>query len=516
MTSKEVHFKLQNQNTIQPQVLATGCHFTPQPAHSSVHLVKQKRALMVIGFPAVLLQANRTLARPLARPLTSLLACLLPCLLVCLLLSACGGKSAITDISSRGEVADLKNFPQNLTVFAEQAGGNKPLLTQAQQNEQASRYKTTFYRPWTMTKSTFSKKDAAWAIKNFSGKQSYTASGELMPPDTWVKHADNANIKNFPSLAWKGIIIANAPLRALPTSTPYYLNPKKPGEGYPFDYLAYTSLWVGTPVFVSHVSNDRAWLFCETALLSGWVPASAVAAVSDNFIARWQAMPLGAVLSDNIPLPGASASKENRLRIGTLLPMQNGNLLVPVRQGQTTSWQPVSAPMGSAGLFPVNISPNAIAALGNQMMGEPYGWGGVDFNRDCSSMLRDIYTPFGIWLPRNSSKQIQVGQGIDISAMNDAAKLRAIRDFGEPFLTLIGMPGHVMLYVGSYQMSDGQSQIAVFHDIWGARTQLNSGQQGRLIMGKVVVTSLTPAGEYPEVQRAGTLLNKLKIVTVLP
>ncbi len=464
MISKKVNFKLQNQNIIQKSRLRLAC--CP-------------------------------------------LACLV--LLACLILSACGGKSGLADISFRGQVADLKTFPQNLSEFAQQAGGNKPLLTQAQQNEQASRYKTIFYRPWSMSKSTFSKKDAAWAVKNYRGKQSYTASGALMPPDTWIKGTDNANIKNFPSLAWRGIIVANAPLRALPTSTPYYLNPKKAGEGYPFDYLAYASLWIGTPVFVSHVSKDQGWLFCETPLLSGWVPASAVAAVSDDFIARWQAMPLGAVLSDNLPLAGASPKRENYLRIGTLLPMQNGNLLVPVRQGQSAHWQQVSAPMGSAGLFPINISPNAIAALGNQIMGEPYGWGGVDFNRDCSSMLRDIYTPFGIWLPRNSSKQVQVGQSVDVAGMNDATKLRYINDFAEPFLTLIGMPGHVMLYVGSYQ-----GQAAVFHDIWGTRTQLNNGQQGRLIMGKVVITSLAPGAEYPEVQQAGTILNKIKTLTIMP
>ena len=515
MTSKKRHFKLQDQNIIQNKALRSVC--CQRPSCLRLFYLRGRGLLASFRLASFRLASCR------------LPSCLLACLVLsCLLLSACGGKSGVSDISFRGEVADLKTFPQNLTGFAEQAGGNKPLLTQAQQSEQATRYKSIFYRPWSMTKSAASKKDAAWAVNNYRGKQSYTANGDLMPPDTWIKWTDNADIKNFPSLAWWGITVANAPLRALPTSTPYYLNPKKAGEGYPFDYLAYTTLWIGTPVFVSHVSKDRSWLFCETPLLSGWVPASAVAAVSDNFIAQWQSMPLGAVLSDNLPMGGAigssvgpasSANRANRanyLRIGTLLPMQNGNLIVPVRQGQTTHWQQVNAPMGSAGLFPVNISPNAIAALGNQIMGEPYGWGGIDFNRDCSSMLRDIYTPFGIWLPRNSSKQIQVGQSIDISAMDDATKLRVIRDFGEPFLTLIGMPGHVMLYVGSCQVSGGQWQPALFHDIWGARTQLDNGQQGRLIMGKVVITSLAPGSEYPEVQRAGTILNKIKTVTIMP
>ena len=33
--------------------------------------------------------------------------------------------------------------------------------------------------------------------------------------------------------------------------------------------------------------------------------------------------------------------------------------------------------------------------------------------RDCSSTLRDLFTPFGLWLPRNSGQQ--AGEGIYIS-----------------------------------------------------------------------------------------------------
>ena len=41
-----------------------------------------------------------------------------------------------------------------------------------------------------------------------------------------------------------------------------------------------------------------------------------------------------------------------------------------------------------------------------------YGWGGLYGQRDCSSMLRDLYAPFGIWLPRNSSRQAKIGKVI--------------------------------------------------------------------------------------------------------
>ena len=38
-------------------------------------------------------------------------------------------------------------------------------------------------------------------------------------------------------------------------------------------------------------------------------------------------------------------------------------------------------------------------------MGVKYGWGGIDGGRDCSSTIKDLLTPFGIWLPRDSKDQ---------------------------------------------------------------------------------------------------------------
>ncbi len=45
-----------------------------------------------------------------------------------------------------------------------------------------------------------------------------------------------------------------------------------------------------------------------------------------------------------------------------------------------------------------------VAKIAKEFYNEPYGWGGKMMTRDCSAMTRDFFTPFGIFLMRNSSK----------------------------------------------------------------------------------------------------------------
>jgi hypothetical protein len=100
--------------------------------------------------------------------------------------------------------------------------------------------------------------------------------------------------------------------------------------------------------------------------------------------------------------------------------------------------------------MPLPATPRQIAAVADRMMGQTYGWGGIDDKRDCSSMVRDLFAPFGIYLPRNSSSQAKSGPSMSLEGLTPAQKEEAILSRGVPFATLVWMPGHIMLYVGSF------------------------------------------------------------------
>ena len=89
----------------------------------------------------------------------------------------------------------------------------------------------------------------------------------------------------------------------------------------------------------------------------------------------------------------------------------------------------------------------------------------------------------------------------DLSQMNPNQKKLFIQNNAIPFATLLGMKGHIMLYVGSF---DGE--IFVLHDIWGLKT-LQNGEEGRSIIGKIALTPLN-IGENTKGINQNTLLIK--------
>jgi len=310
----------------------------------------------------------------------------------------------------------------------------------------------------------------------------------------------------------------------LPTNRPGFLKPGLPGEGYPFDYWQNSGLLAGMPVLATHLSADGAWVLVEGRVAAGWVPTRDIAFVDEAFRAQWEGLPLAAVTREGA---GVSASFADEAapaaflfsgRIGTLLPLLDYGLnsgapgspegeagltlLAPAREasGRAASLAVRMRP-GEAAALPLPLTPRNYARLANQLMGQPYGWGGYLENRDCSALLLDLYAPFGIFLPRNSRQQSRQGEWLPFNGLSPEAKEALLLEKGAPLLTLIHKPGHIMLYLGQ---KDGRAVI--LHDIWGLRTKSEQGTEGRFVVGRVAITTLTPGAELPDVQRAGLLL----------
>jgi hypothetical protein len=248
------------------------------------------------------------------------------------------------------------------------------------------------------------------------------------------------------------------------------------------------------------------------------MPVPDLALVDDCFATRFQRQHFVIPLQDNIPLMDISGVYRFMTHIGALYPVESDDqdqdrLLLPIADASRHAVM-VSAdiPKGSLAAFPLPLTPENQTTLANQFLKQSYGWGGMYFNRDCSAMTRDFMASFGIWLPRNSSQQAQQGQRIDLADMPETQKEKIIREQGIPFRTLIWMPGHVTLYIGQYQ---GRSLI--MHTMWGLKTKTWSGKEGRYIIGRTVITTLTPGMELPDLDRpAGVLVNKVTGMSILP
>lgn len=448
------------------------------------------------------------------------------CLLLCsvMVLSGCGTRRPVErpapDVYAgpAGSIADLRKFPQDLLVYAQRNGGTKRLVSPEEQARQDVRFNRLFFGPWEATRSTV---PASEAFAIFGGqKKRGKARGwaENLQPWTqerWDRLADNAARDAYPSRFDKAITVRPTVLREAPTHRPRFSNPAEAGQGYPFDLFQYSSLPVGMPLLVVHASADGAWLFVETGLVSGWVPTTDTAIVDDAFRSRYKNGSYAVIVRDDVPLRDRAGRYVSTGHLGTMLPVLSTSgptltLLVPVRdtQGRAVAVaSPVSA--SDAVLKPLPLTPEAVARIGNVMMGQPYGWGGYLFDRDCSQAMRDLFVPFGLWLPRNSAAQAKAWRFVSFVKSSPAGKESLIKEEGVPFATLLWLRGHITLYVGDYK-----GQPVMFHNMWGIRTQ-EGRKEGRLVIGKAVVTSLQPGAEVSAVPKENLLLARMRGMSVV-
>lgn len=473
-------------------------------------------------------------------------------LCLCVLLGACGARQMpgpdITDPAVADAVvcADLTDFPQDLTVYAARLGQGAVLLSAERQREEDARFNRRFFQPWGRSTPFSAAEQVFEAVRGMNPSRGYAENLRPIDPARWQAILANCNEGAFAGkrgTATPAITVKSAHLRRLPTHMPFFFYPRQAGEGFPFDYLQNSVLWVGMPVSIIHRSRDAAWVYVESSLVGGWVPADAVAVTSREFMDYWQSAPLAAVIRDGVLLADRSRGRDAvagaplpvTAHIGTVLPFDpdTGRRAAPVvlypargEDGMAVVRRAQLAPEEAAAK-PLPLTPQIIAAVGNGMMGQPYGWGGMFENRDCSAAMRDLFAPFGIWLPRNSQAQGRVGRQVTVTGLSPDEKERVIMAEGVPFFSLVRMRGHVGLYLGSYTPSGGQyagrAMPVFFHNVWGLRvldpekTDANGAPlNGRAVIGKAVVTSLRPGAEHETIASPASLLDRIEGLAVLP
>ena len=434
-------------------------------------------------------------------------------LFLLLLLAACAPKApAPGDLPP---VQDLLSLPQDLFAYLPPAGGNTPVLPPAMQTEMCRRLLAGHFGPWERT-SPPAPGDLFWGLDYFAKHPVY-GENLLRRDAAWLENLRRlARPEEFPNLGRPGIAVAPTSMRVLPTLEPAFADPTKAGEGFPFDYMQNTAVWPGTPLYLSHLSADGAFVLAHCRYASGWIPVNDVAFAGPAFQKEYRAHPLLAVVRDRVPLRDESGLFRFEARVGMLLPLQAATaegyeVLLPVRDatGRAVLVTARIAP-GDAAALPLPATATNLARVASTMLGEPYGWGGLFGHRDCSAMLLDLYTPFGLGLPRNSKQQGKAGTVIPLEGLGDQDKEALILAKAAPFASLLWKPGHIMLYLGSRN-----GRAVILHDVWGLRTE-ERGREGRRLIGRVAVTTLTPGTELPELKRPeGLLLHGLRSMVLL-
>jgi cell wall-associated NlpC family hydrolase len=223
----------------------------------------------------------------------------------------------------------------------------------------------------------------------------------------------------------------------------------------------------------------------------------------------WECGRYAAIIQEKTPVRSGTGKLLFRAPLGAVFPkvgeaVEHIGILTAVRDSQGKAHlRQARVPKAGTVDKPYSFTPRHMAQLAAELAGQPYGWGGVNGYRDCSSLIRDLFTPFGLWLPRNSKEQAEAGRFVNLKNLSSAEKATLIVRQGVPWRTLLWTPGHIMLYIGVHQ-----GQPLIFHSFWSITTRDARGNKERIVVGRAAVTTLQPgrkmtSGDLPRADVEG-------------
>lgn len=281
---------------------------------------------------------------------------------------------------------------------------------------------------------------------------------------------ENANPEGLdPAMPLRyGYSVRRASLRRLPTND--FLG-ESPDDLF-YDQLASSECMPFLPVIVVHESLDGLWYFVWFYGCGGWVEKENIALCPsrgdwlrrqtiDSFLLvsgrelrlnvdrgcddlSALVLPMGT----RLPLltreeaPGHVSGRESFMSYVVKLPVRGSDgmiadeiALIPMSCDVHTGYLPYTSR---------NVLNQAFKLLGDR-----YGWAGLDLSNDCSGIVREIFRCFGIELPRASGSQAQTVNGTIMDLSSSTVEEKKALISGLLPGSLLYFPGHIMIYLNT-------------------------------------------------------------------
>ena len=369
-------------------------------------------------------------------------------------------------------------------------------------------YFDKYFKPWNSSKVSYTKLEAMWG-NSYKYKKVYLENHQLATSEWFDKQIENSNFDEYNTNPRKAITLKNTNVRVLPTNSPMFYDPTQPGEGFPFDYNQNSLLKLNTPIIISHLSKDKAWAYIESSTVGGWVEINSIAFVDDSFIKEFKTS--NYYISTKEKFPIYEPIFREYVKVATIFPKKGNKFIIAKNDNnQNAIISYINLNEDEVEAMPLAFNSNNRIRILNQLLNEPYGWGGLLNNRDCSSFTQDYFATFGKFLHRNSKSQTTNGKFLDMSNLSIEEKKDFIRKNGVPFSTLVYLKGHIMLYVGVKN-----NEPLVVHNIWSVRLKDDSGRKYRYIIGKATLTTLEPGMGIKDFDEDTNILKRVTGITIL-
>jgi hypothetical protein len=429
-----------------------------------------------------------------------------------LFLAGCSTREHVpaAEVETHYVLHDLDHYPQDAAAYAENIIPHAKLL------EAQKHFERSWFAPWSYTEPPETLEAIEWPFRTYAKGDSYGENLQRLPESWFVTMYERSNFGSYGTVNRYAVTLRFSHLRCFPTHKPLFRDPEKAGEGFPFDYLQNSGVHANEPLFVSHYSKEGDWVYVFTSYANGWLPSHAIAYIPEAHTRKWRAAKQFYLVRDRVPVKDREGNFLFNGRIGMMMPAMADN------GGDEVSVLAVTADVDGKAWYtegriardaiseaPLELDRQTLPALANRILRSRYGWGGLYEERDCSSTLRDLFTPFGIWLPRNSSQQSRRGRVISFEGLSEREKVETIISQGVPFETLLYRKGHILLYVGVYE-----GEVMVLHNLWGVKTT-NGIDSDRKIVGKAVISTLAIGSELTTYDPEGALLRNIESMNII-
>ncbi len=419
----------------------------------------------------------------------------------------CSTKSSVK-VQTEEKVNDFSSIPQDVRQYSSSLNENSFKINQY-------KFEKEYFNVWNNPTTLGSKKSVQWAFDTFRVGQSWGENLRLHEQAFFDEMRENSNYENYKELNYRAVTLNEVNIRAFPTQRPLLRDPKKAGEGFPFDYLQNSTIHANKPLLVTHYSKDKEWVHIFSSFAYGWVKRTEIVFLEDRYTDLWQKAEQIVITKENESIYSLDGDFLFKSKIGMMFALIDEDELAYTVL--TVSSYKNSQPLFLKSKISKRSAHKGILAFSTQNVNmivdeikeSNYGWGGMYGQRDCSSTLRDLYMPFGIWLPRNSYQQSKIGELISLEDLSDEEKIMTIKDKGVPFKTLLYKKGHIVLYVGTFN-----DEIVVLQNTWGIRTK-SDGVEGRFIIGKTIFSTLNIGENLKDYDVEAGLLTNLKSMNTL-
>ncbi len=418
-------------------------------------------------------------------------------------------ESNVSQDKQRSFIYDLVNIPQDISYFTA-SFFPKTDLSKLQKG-----FEDAYFSVWNYERPKDALNSIKWPFYLYKAGESY---GENLQPYTeefFSEMHKNANFGAYLTLNKKALTIKHANIRSFPTIQPLFKDPSQAGEGFPFDYLQNSSLEANKPVFVSHFSEDKEWVYIFSSFTSGWLQSDEIVFLDDEYTDKWKKAQQVFIIKEGVPLYSLDGDFLYKSKIGMIFALieEDAYSYTVLTVSSYKHMQPlflktkISKNIAHKGYLDFNKT--NFEMIFAEVAKSKYGWGGIYEQRDCSSTLRDLFAPFGVWLPRNSFAQSKVGKVVQLESYSDDGKIRLIESEAIPFETFLYKQGHIALYIGTYD-----NEPVVFQNVWGIKTTDHLGKEGRIIIGKPVISTLHLGQYQKDYDKDADMLKNLKSINI--